>query len=177
MKQRRVRLFVAASLDGYIATAEGGVEWLFQDQDYGLNRFMGEVDTVLLGRKTYDWMVGHGVTSYEGLRNYVFSRSQESGPDPSVQFITEDATVFVESLRLERGGDIWLVGGGQLFSSLLEAELVDEIMLAIHPVILGDGIPLFLSGLGTVPLRLDEVQSFETGLVMMSYRVERPGNR
>ena len=170
---RRVKLFVAWSLDGYIARSDGGVEWLFDDQDYGMKEFMSTVDTVVMGRKTYEVMEKFGPNVYEGKRNVVFSRSRRTGPNPHVEWVSDDAATFVASLRDEKGGDIWVVGGGDLFMHLLHHEQIDDIMLAIHPIILGDGIKLFPRKAATVKLALAQVESFESGLLMVHYKVHR----
>ncbi len=170
---RRVKLFVAWSLDGYIARADGGVEWLFDDRDYGMKDFMSTIDTVVMGRKTYEVMEHFGQTAYEGKRNIVFSRSRLKGPDPRVEWISDDAAAVVKALRREKGDDIWVVGGGDLFMHLLHYEQIDDIMLAIHPIILGDGIKLFPRTAATVKLVLVDVQTYGTGLLVVHYEVRR----
>lgn len=170
---RRVKLFVAWSLDGYIARSDGGVDWLFDDQDYGMKDFMSTVDTVVMGRKTFEVMEKFGPNVYEGKRNIVFSRSRQNGRDPRVEWISADAGGFIESLRDERGGDIWVVGGGDLFMHLLHHEQIDDIILAIHPIILGDGIKLFPRKAATVELNLADVQTYDNGLLVVHYEVEQ----
>ncbi len=170
---RRVKLFVAWSLDGYIARSDGGVEWLFDDRDYGMDGFMSTVDTVVMGRKTYEVMEKFGPDTYAGKRHVVFSRSRRTGPDPRVEWVSNDAAAFVEALRDEQGGDIWVVGGGDLFMHLLQHEQIDDIMLAIHPIILGDGIKLFPRKAASVELNLTDVQTYESGLLVVHYEVEQ----
>lgn len=169
----RVKLFVAWSLDGYIARSDGGVDWLFDDQDYGMKDFMATVDTVVMGRKTYEVMEKVGQNVYEGKRIVVFSRSRRRGADPSVEWISRDAASFVEDLRNEGDGDIWVVGGGDLFMHLLHHEQIDDVMLAIHPIILGDGIKLFPRAAATVKLNLVSVESYTSGLLMVHYDVHK----
>lgn len=169
----RVKLFVAWSLDGYIARADGGVDWLFDDQEYGMKDFMATVETVVMGRKTYEVMEKFGQNVYEGKRNVVFSRSRSKGPDPSVEWVSQDAAAFVEHLKGEGEGDIWVVGGGDLFMYLLHHEQIDDIMLAIHPIILGDGIKLFPRAAATVTLNLVSVETYTSGLLMAHYEVQK----
>jgi dihydrofolate reductase len=172
---RRVRLFVAISLDGHIAGPNGEVDWLFSDRDYGMSQFYSSVDTVLMGRRTYDFMLLHGETSYRGKKNYVFSRQTITVSSPEVEWVSEDAVAFVESLRREKGRDIWLVGGADLFVTLLEKGLIDDVILAIHPILLGDGISLFPRRFDTLTLELRDVTTYSTGLVLASYRLRRTG--
>lgn len=169
---RRVKLFIAWSLDGYIAREDGSVEWLFDDQDYGMTQFLSTIDTVVMSRKTYEVMEKFGQT-YEGKRNIVFSRSRPKGPDPHVEWILEDAAEFISRLRTEDGGDIWVVGGGDLFMHLLKHEQIDDVLLAIHPLFLGAGIKLFPRKASSVELDLKKVKTYETGLLTVHYEVRK----
>ncbi len=168
---RRVKLFVAVSLDGFIAGPNGEVHWLFKDQDYGLRAFFETVDTVLLGRKTYDFMLRHVHKAYPGMRNVVFSRTPRRSDHPEVEWVSSDPAGFVAALRRQAGKDIWLCGGGELFAALLEAGQVDDLLLAVHPVVLGAGIPLFARRTRPVELRLERSEAFGTGLQILGYRV------
>lgn len=170
---RRVIFFVATSLDGYIAGPDEEVDWLFHDQDYGFAEFLNSIDTVLMGRKTYDFMVRQGQDSYEGKRNYVFSCSDRDIDTPNVTWVTEEPAPFIRRLREEPGGDIWLVGGGRIFANLLQRGGVDELILAVHPLVLGEGIPLFPGRSLRVDLALRDAKVYDSGLVMLHYGVER----
>ena len=169
---RRIKLSVAASLDGFIAGPNGDLKWLFDDQDYGLSEFYGTVDTVLLGRKTYDGMVQMGMPSYPHMRNFVFSATKEPGARDGVEYVRENPATFCARLRQESGKDIWLVGGGTLAHTLIDAKLLDEIGVAVHPVMLGGGVPLFRTPYGQLDLELAECKPYDTGLVALSYRVK-----
>lgn len=144
---RKIVLFIAMSLDGYIATEEDSLEWLFQTEgegDNGYLEFYETIDTVILGRRTYDWIrnVEGDNFPYKGKQCFVFSgtRQEEEG---EVQFINEDVAWFTEKLKQEKGKDIWIVGGGELLHHFIANRLVDKWIITIAPTILGRGIPLF----------------------------------
>ncbi len=168
---RRVKLFVATSLDGFIAGPNGEIHWLFKDQDYGLSAFFRTIDTVLIGRKTYDYMLRHVHKAYPGLRNVVFSHTDRQSEHPEVEWVSRDPAQFVAELRRAPGRDIWLCGGGELFAALLEAGQVDDLLVAVHPIVLGAGIPLFPRRTRPIELRLERSEAFGTGLQVLSYRV------
>lgn len=142
---RKLVLYIAASLDGFIAGEGERLDWLDRVEgqgDNGYEAFYGGVDTVLMGRKTYDWIMNHAEFPYAGKDCYVFSHTpRENTKD--VTFVSEDPAAFVSRLKAQPGNQIWLVGGGGLLRPLLEAGLVDEMILTIAPVVLGKGIPLF----------------------------------
>lgn len=166
---RAVRLFIACSLDGFIARNDDSVDWLFHDNDYGMSAFYRTIDTVLIGRKTYDLMVRLGLPYYKGKTNYVFSRTRAAADGENIQYVSSDVGEFVESLRKKKGKDIWLVGGSVLIDSFLKRNLIDEIILSVHPVILGGGIPLFRGGYTQTDLILQKCVEYESGLVQLWY--------
>ena len=137
---RRVKLLVATSLDGHFAGKDEELDWLFSDQDYGMAAFYTSVDTVLLGRKTFDIGVKLGQIGYRDKVNYVFSRKKRKKEHEHVHWVSKDPVDFVKSLKKEEGADIWLVGGGEIFGRLLDGGVVDEILVAMHPIIMGEGI-------------------------------------
>jgi len=168
---RKMKLFIANSLDGYIARPDGSVDWLFTDGDYGMRNFFKTVDTALMGRKTYDWSLNFGGApdAFKGMTYYVFSRSHRSEAAEGVQFVSGDLQSFVESLRQAEGKDIWLMGGGELVESFLKERLIDEIILTIHPIILGTGIPLFHGETQQTDLKLIKCKSYKSGIVQVHY--------
>jgi dihydrofolate reductase len=170
---RQLILFIASSLDGYIATTTGDVDWLFTDQDYGYTKFFANIDTVLMGRKTYEQIQNFGEYPYPGTQGFVFSRKQNSQSDAHVEFISSSVTSFVKNLKTQTGKQIWLVGGAALIQSCLQADLIDELILSIHPIILGEGIPLFPSPLSRKNLSFQHCETFKTGLVQLTYTRER----
>jgi dihydrofolate reductase len=167
---RRIKLFIATSLDGFIARADGSVDWLYTDGDFGMREFFASVDTALIGRKTHDQMVAWGHSSYPDMRNYVFSRSRRADDGVPVTYVTGDLEQFVGSLRRTPGRDIWLAGGADLVDSFREHDLIDDVILSIHPVLLGDGIRLFTDRHEPFPLELTRCFEYERGLVQLWYR-------
>ena len=170
---RKVKLFVANSLDNFIARPDGGVDWLFTDGDYGMRAFFKSVDTALMGRKTYDWALAHGGSPdvFKGMTQYVFSRARRGrGKTPEgVRFVSGDVRSFVETLRRADGKDIWLMGGGELTESFLRERLIDEFILTVHPTLLGAGLPLFRGEYPQTELKLLKCKTYKTGLVQLSY--------
>lgn len=165
---RKVVLFIACSLDGYIAGKDDDISWLFDDGDYGYREFLATIDTVLMGRRTYDLALQMGPFPYADKECYVFSRSLMGG-DEHAEFVNQPVKEFVDMLREQEGKDIWLVGGSELIAGFMMAGLVDEFIVSVHPMILGDGIPLFKPGIPSCPLRLIGTESFSSGLVQMHY--------
>jgi len=170
---RPVILFIATSLDGCIARTDGGIDWLFTDQDYGFREFFSCVDTVIMGRKTYEVSRSFGEYPYAGRSGYVFSRSRSGQRDEHVQFIAADPTEFVSDLRSKPGKHVWLVGGSELVGDFIRKDLIDEYVISIHPVILGSGIPLFRVPLPTQKLIFRDCTTFDSGLVQVTYSRRR----
>lgn len=182
---RRVKYFVANSLDNFIARPDGGVEWLFNDgTDYGMAEFFRSIDCMLLGRKTYEAALGHSQPQRKsrkpkkkasvtgGMKSYVFSRTLKAGPEDDFTVVSENAGAFVRKLKSEAGKDIWLMGGGELAGSLLTEGVVDQLSLNIHPVLLGKGIPLFAGLTIEVTLELIASKAHKNGCVQVDYLVK-----
>ena len=167
---REIVLFIASSLDGFIAKSDGSVDWLFTDKDYGYNEFFASVDTVIMGRKTYTQILQFGAYPYEGTQGFVLTRTSTAERNENVTFIREDIPALIDTLRQSSGKNIWLVGGAEIIQIFFQYKWIDRVILSIHPVILGNGIPLFLPTKGAPQwLKLQEVQNFESGLVQLSY--------
>ena len=170
---RKVVLYIATSLDGYIASPDGSVEWLpTAGQDYGYAEFLASADSTLLGRATYEQVLDSGSWPYSGLTNYVFSRQPPAqAPHASVQFVSDEPVAFVQALRQQPGRTIWLIGGSTLASPLLTAGLVDELMLLVVPRVLGSGIPLWRHQAQPQTLQLLRTQTWTDGTVLLHYQL------
>lgn len=172
---RALVYYVAASLDGYIADLTGGWDGFVPEGDHIAHfiESLGWFSTVLMGRVTYEAGLKHGVTNpYPMLRSLVFSRTLPGSPDPAVECVGDDAVARVAALKAEEGKPIWLCGGAILARALWAAGLVDELVLKLHPILLGRGVPLF-GGDGIVQhrLRLTRSERFESGVMRLHYRV------
>ena len=170
---RKIILQVAVSLDGFIEGINGEIDWCFTDQDYGLKDFFKQIDTVFMGRKTYELMLTMGPDATAGfpkLKQYIFSTTLNEVKDDSV-IIKDDIQLQVEKIKNDNGKNIWLFGGGNLTTSLMNLNLVDEVWLAVHPVLLGGGIPLFDNLKERVSLKLIDTQTYSTGLVFLKYSI------
>ena len=144
---RKVIVHIGTSADGYIARADGDLEWLTScpvpPGFYGMNVFMKSIDTKLLGRRTYEASLRLGAKFGAKDRTIVFSRHAPPADAPSgVEFASGAIGPFIERLRGEPGKDIWLMGGGDLIASFLDAQAIDEFVISMAPVLIGDGIPL-----------------------------------
>lgn len=173
---RKVIYGGACSLDGYFADRDGGVDWLRFSKDVEdiMRQSWAETDTVLLGRKTWEWASSHpppDEPSVTGVRSYVFSRTLTAIPDKSAELVTSDAGEFVRRLKSQPGKDIIVMSGGNFATSLLQAGVIDEIGLNIHPVLLGGGPPAFLDPGSRVALELTECRQLDGGCVLVRYAV------
>ena len=175
---RKIIVHIAASTDGYIARRDDDLEWLTSrpapEGFYGMNAFMKSVDTLLLGRRTYEESLKLGGTFDAKTRTIVFSRRPApADAPPGVEFTSDEITTVVSRLRERPGKDIWLMGGGELIASFLDAQLIDEFVVSVVPVFIGDGIPLIARRDRYTPLDLQSVERFDDGLVQLHYRVRR----
>jgi dihydrofolate reductase len=174
---RRIKMFIASSLDGFIAREDGSIDWLFTDDDYGYQEFYESVDAVIMGRKTFEkgLELGGGINPTKDKKNYVFSRNQQSlggmEKDDEVEFVGKDVRKFVEQLVNSSGKDIWLVGGSEIISILLKADLLHDIIISIHPKILGKGILLFKNTEKEMNLKMINCKAFDSGLVQLYYTI------
>jgi dihydrofolate reductase len=168
---RHVRYNVAASLDGFIADAEGRYDWIPLEPGIDFGALFARVDTVLLGRRSYELTLRDPAarTWPEGARLVVFSRTLSAADHPEVTIVADDAAGAVAAMRREQGGDIWLYGGGELFATLLAAGQVDSIEVTVIPILLGAGVPLLPSSSTRVPLRLVESRVWPSGQVSLHY--------
>jgi dihydrofolate reductase len=178
----------AVSLDGFLAGADGSIDWLHFSKDVQqvMTDYWKDVDTILMGRKTYEVSVAMRPSSAKKpakaknpkrkapvMRTYVFSRTLKTIDDAGVELVSSDAAEFVRNLKQRPGKRICLMGGGELAQSLLAAGLVDEIGLNIHPILLGAGIPTFHDPGHRVKLTLTECRPLEGGCILAQYQVLR----
>jgi dihydrofolate reductase len=169
---RRVLYRVAASFDGYIAGPRGELDWIIRDPAVDLAKVYESVDTVLLGRRTYELTRQPGAPPWpQEWQIYVFSRTLTPEEHPGVTVVSADAGPRVAALRAAPGREIWLFGGGSLFRSLLVAKQVDIVEVVVIPVLLGGGIPLLEAGGPLTRLSLQHVQAYPSGLVSLRYEI------
>jgi dihydrofolate reductase len=173
---RRVRYAVACSLDSFIAGPNGEFDWIPSDPEVDSAQDFSRYDTLLIGRRTYDVMRDHGQPTFPGKKNYIFSRTLKRADIPKSSILSTALEQTVAELRSapDNGKDIWLFGGGKLFRTLLAARLVDEIELAVIPILLGDGIPLLPPPSQRLQLTLEKQQSYKNGTLSLTYAIVYP---
>ncbi|PSR52810.1 hypothetical protein AHMF7605_04365 [Adhaeribacter arboris] len=167
---RKLKLYIATSLDGKIARKDDSVDWLPDPnagEDYGYQNFLAEIDTLVMGYKTYEVCLKLGEWPYEGKTTYVFTRDVTKPQIPAVQLISQNPVEFVKDLLQQEGKDIWLVGGGEINTLLHDAGLIDSYYIAFIPIILGEGIELLPEVRKQQNLVLTQHQVYENGLVML----------
>jgi dihydrofolate reductase len=177
---RRIIVYIATSADGYIARPDGGIEWLDRPGtagDYGMSVFFKSIDTILWGRKTYEVALGFtggkGVGYGSRVKNYVFSRRPPKSHSPDVEFVRESIPDFAKRLRAEPGKNVWMMGGGELIGSFLDAGEVDEFVIHVIPTLIGEGIPLIAPRHRLIRLALLSTRRFPDGVVKLHYAVPR----
>src|SRR5438128_2438666 len=133
---KKIILNVAVSLDGFIEDANGAFDWCFMDQDYGMKDFMNSIDTIFFGRKSYELVVKENYAHhYKDYKQYVFSKTLKSLYNGAT-LIHNDILNTVNTIKNEQGNSIWLFGGASLVSFFMKENLVDELMLFVHPILL-----------------------------------------
>ncbi|MGN7296051.1 dihydrofolate reductase family protein [Ferdinandcohnia sp. SAFN-114] len=180
-KQRRIILDLAVTLDGFIEGKNGEIDWCIMDPDMKFTDFLNQIDTILYGRKSYDlwgqYTPQNGESDSEkeiwklvhSKEKYVFSRTKKT--DDQVKFINEKIVEEINELKKKPGKDIWLYGGASLITTFINLGLVDEFRLSIHPVVLGEGKPLFTDLKHRVNLKMDHTRSFSSGVVQIIYHL------
>lgn len=171
--KRKIILYIAQSLDGYIASADSTIDWLPQEMGDKLTNFyldfMKRIDTVAMGRKTYDQIttvLSPDVWPYTNTRSYIWTTRELSHPD--CQPTKESISVFAEKFHSENGKDLWLVGGSNFVKDWINLDLVDEYIITTVPIILGNGIPLFHPQQNKIKLELIDT-IIENGLIQSHY--------
>lgn len=179
--ERKIIVSVATSADGFIGRSDGSVDWLDRPVpkgNYGLGAFYKSIDTILWGRKTCDMALrfqaeGIPESAFDtNVKNYVFTHTSPPNPAPKgVEFVDEPVKPFAHRLRATEGKDIWIMGGAALIASFLDEGEVDEVILSVVPVLIGEGIPLLAPRHRTVSLKLIASTKFSDGLVKLHYSV------
>lgn len=171
---RKLILYIATSVDGYIAGPDDDLGFLSTvekpGEDYGYGAFMATVDTVILGRRTYDWVMNQVTTfPHADKESYIITRTPR--PDiGNIHFYTGDLTALVNRLKQKEGKNIFCDGGAEVVHALLKADLIDEFIISVVPVLLGNGIKLFKDGRPMKKLELISSRSFDTGLTQVHYK-------
>jgi dihydrofolate reductase len=166
---RKLILNVAVSVDGLIEGVNGEYDWCYTDQDYGMTNFLNRTDAIFFGRKSFEVFTKQGSTMWPDKTQYVFSNTLTS-IDGNAVLINGDIIDKVRMLKNQPGKDIWLFGGASLTNTMIKEKLVDELMLSVHPIVLGKGKALFNLD-ERVSLKLLESKSYSTGLVQNSYEI------
>lgn len=173
---RKLILYISCSLDGYIAGPNDDLSFLnpmqVEGEDYGYQAFVDSVDTVIVGRRTYDWVLGQGYDFPHADKNCYVLTAQARPQEGNLQFYQGDLQALVQRLKTEPGKHIFCDGGAQVVHQLLAARLIDEIILSVVPVLLGAGTRLFNEDRPPQLLELLSSQSYESGLVQLHYRVK-----
>lgn len=171
---RKVILCLAVSLDGCIEGPNGEYDWCFTDQDYGMNAFLEHIDAIFIGRKSYDLLNNQNEAasdySFPQLKKYVFSTTLTHVGD-NAELINDNWKARVMELKNQSGSDFWLYGGAELTTLFINEGLVDELFLAVHPIILGAGKPLFQHIKDRVNLTLIDSTTYSTGLISLTYQL------
>ncbi len=182
--RRKIIVYVATSADGYIARPDGDVEWLNRrpnNGDHGMRAFYRTIDTILLGRKTYDWAMNYARKHHvkggmfdRKVANYVFShKPPNKKAADGVAFVSQPVKAFARRLRTTPGKHIWMMGGGELIASFLDAGEIDEFDIHVIPTFIGKGIPLIAPRHRDVSLHLRSVRKFPDGSVRLRYEVAK----
>jgi len=172
----KVKLYIAISLDGKIAKPDGDVSWLdevphAEGEDYGYAFFYDSIGITLMGNKTYREVLDFGIEfPYKEKTNYVFTRDTSLKKDENVTFVSEDIPSFMRQLK-EEGEDIWLVGGGEINRLLLDLNLVDELLVFVMPVIIGEGLPFVPALEKDIALKLNYTKHWDSGVVELNYKI------
>ncbi|WP_079913228.1 dihydrofolate reductase family protein [Paenibacillus sp. 32352] len=182
--KRRIILDLAVTLDGFIEGKNGEVDWCIMDSELGFTNFLNQIDTIFYGRKSYDlwgqYTPGTEQTDVEGeiwdlvhsKEKYVFSRTKK-GTDHKAIYINDNILEEVNKLKSKPGKDIWLYGGASLITTFINLGLVDVFRLSVHPVILGEGKPLFNEIKQRLNLKLVDTRTFSSGVVQLIYHLNK----
>jgi dihydrofolate reductase len=170
----KVTLYIAASLDGYIARSDGGIDWLSildaEGEDYGYTAFYESIDAIVLGSNTYEVGLGFDEWPYPGKKSFVFTKRHLQSKREDVVFVSDPVKNALANIEAQGFENIWLVGGGALINSFLRYSLIDEYIISTIPIILGGGIQLFPPPSPEEKLDLINSQQYSSGLFQSHYR-------
>nr|WP_321498403.1 dihydrofolate reductase family protein [uncultured Methanolobus sp.] len=173
---REVILLITCSLDGYIAGEDGNVDWLLEEDEYDFDSFLAKTDTLLMGHKTYRQIRDFGKWPYQGKECYVFTTHHPYSESEKVNdkvIFSDDPVGVTENLILGTGGFIWVVGGSSIISPLLNRGLIRELRIAVQPIILGKGIPLFRDIKKNIRLDLSSSKEYGSGIIELVYHLHK----
>jgi dihydrofolate reductase len=172
----RLRLYIAATLDGFIADVNGGVGWLdaYGPANCGYDAFLSSISSIIMGRVTYQQVLGFGTWPYAGKRTVVMTSRTNLPVHPEVEVCRDEVRILIDRLRAETPGDIWLMGGGKTLRGFLDRDLVDELDLFVFPLLLGRGIRLFDGSSRPMSLRLAGHHAYPSGAVRLLYHRAPP---
>jgi dihydrofolate reductase len=171
MENRKIILGLALSLDAMIEGPHGEYDWCFTDQDYGMKEFLANVDSILYGRKSYELLMRDfgKENPFAHFKTYIFSKTLPA--DVGYTVIRDNVYDEVQKLKNSPGKNLWLFGGAELTTEFFKLKLIDQLWLSVHPIILGQGKPLFSSLTDRVKLKLNSSKAYSTGLVSLEYDV------
>jgi dihydrofolate reductase len=174
---RKIIVYIATSADGFIARPDGSVDWLNRPRtagDYGMGAFRESIDSIVLGRKTYEFGLQHGARFGTQTKHYVFSRNATGlVRAPGVEFVSEEPAAFAEHLRAQPGKNIWMMGGAAVIGAFVDQNQIDEFVIHVIPTFIGEGIPLLGPGQRDIQLSLHSCKHFSDGVVQLHYLVPK----
>ena len=182
---RKIIVYIATSADGFIARKDGGVDWLDRPRpkgNYGMAEFWNSIDTIVMGRKTYDMaakFIKEGKATpgmFRGIKHYVFSRKPRKPAFEGFEFVNEPIKKFAQRLRKQKGKNIFMLGGAGIIGSFLDEGELDEFVISVIPTFIGEGIPLIAPRHRTVPLKLLSTKKYPDGVVRLHYAVAGKGS-
>jgi len=176
---RKVILYIATSLDGFIARKDGSVDWLEKyntpAEDYGYNDFLDSIDTIVMGNTSYQQILSFGEFPYKNKKCFVFAN--KGTESQYAEFVKGSVETFLGELNPDKNKNMWLLGGANLVRQFIGQDLIDEFIITIVPVIIGGGIQLFSEGGTELSLALKEVKSYKSGVVQIHYERKQTMNK
>lgn len=167
----KIILYIATTLDGFIASKNGSVKWLDKynesGEDYGYKKFLDSVDTIVIGKTTYEQVLSFGEYPYKELKTYVFAKHVSD--DENVTFVQGHVKEFVDNLDAGKEQNIWLMGGANIINQFLKEHLIDEFIIFVMPTILGSGTRLFEDDNYEKSLVFTSSKSYDSGVVELRY--------